>query len=190
MKKGLYVLVMIFFASIAKGQTWKENFLSGMQKHEIKDYKGAIIDFTKVLETTELDSSKYSEMYAGLYFYRGMSKKQLKDFRGALNDMSKSLVLFRNSPLSGEGSDLKTINMMALTFYGRGLVYIDLKDYENALIDISEAIKLNDKDGSFFMVRGDTKRFLGLIDSACLDFSRAGELGVDNAYERIKMYCN
>ena len=37
--------------------------------------------------------------------------------------------------------------------------------------------------------RGLAKIKLGQIDSGCLDFSKAGELGHSEAYNSIKKYC-
>jgi hypothetical protein len=40
------------------------------------------------------------------------------------------------------------------------------------------------------MLRGGVKILLKQKESACQDFSRAGELGAEGAYERIKGNCN
>ena len=40
------------------------------------------------------------------------------------------------------------------------------------------------------MIRGYAKLNLNQKDSACLDFSKAGELGYEKAYEEIKKFCN
>jgi len=38
--------------------------------------------------------------------------------------------------------------------------------------------------------RGYAKYSLGDKDGACLDWSKAGELGYSDAYDAIKKYCN
>ena len=38
--------------------------------------------------------------------------------------------------------------------------------------------------------RGTAKIRLGLKESGCLDFSKAGELGEQEAYNEINKYCN
>lgn len=39
------------------------------------------------------------------------------------------------------------------------------------------------------MMRGECKIKLGDIEGACLDFSKAGELGYEKAYDEIEKYC-
>ena len=57
------------------------------------------------------------------------------------------------------------------------------------LLDIDKAIEINPK-GDYFSTRGLMKIDLKDKDSACMDFSRSGELGESNAYDYIKQYCN
>ena len=52
------------------------------------------------------------------------------------------------------------------------------------------AIKLNPNDVSAFINRGHSKKLLNDKKGACLDYSKAGELGYEQAYDFIKEYCN
>lgn len=49
---------------------------------------------------------------------------------------------------------------------------------------------LFDQNGELYLLRGDIKILLKQKESACQDFSRAGELGIERAFERIKENCN
>ena len=50
-------------------------------KDELKDYKGAIADYTKAIE---IDPN-----YADAYNNRGIAKDELKDYKGAIADYTK-----------------------------------------------------------------------------------------------------
>ena len=50
--------------------------------------------------------------------------------------------------------------------------------------------ELNPKDADAYLNRGIDKLILGQKDSGCLDLSKAGELGIEGAYETIRELCN
>jgi Flp pilus assembly protein TadD len=66
----------------------------------------------------------------------------------------------------------------------------NLKDYQGAILDFTKAIQLDSKDSGSYYNRGVAKSMLKQKASACLDYSKAGELGYADAYEAIKEYCN
>ena len=66
----------------------------------------------------------------------------------------------------------------------------NLKDYRGAIADYTKAILFDSKLSAAYLQRGASKLNLNQKNSACLDFSRAGELGDSNAFELIKKYCN
>ncbi|MCF8258505.1 MAG: hypothetical protein K9J06_13195 [Flavobacteriales bacterium] len=76
------------------------------------------------------------------------------------------------------------------TYYRRGLSKAILKDLKGAEKDLDVAIrKCPDRDGLYYQLRGQVKGKLGNVNEACEDFSRAGELGVEVAYDYIRDYC-
>ena len=62
--------------------------------------------------------------------------------------------------------------------------------YKGAISDFNKAIKLDAKDTTPYLNKGLTKNKCGKLDEACLDWSKAVELGQVDAYELIKKYCN
>jgi hypothetical protein len=58
------------------------------------------------------------------------------------------------------------------------------------MLDHNKSIRLNPKDGLNYFRSAITRQKFNQKDEACLDFSKAGELGVIEAYEIIKFYCN
>ena len=65
MKKLLFTLALIVFFN-SFGQTAEEYFNSGYDKAQVKDYYGAIADYTKVIEI--------NPNLAEAYYNRGFSK--------------------------------------------------------------------------------------------------------------------
>jgi len=64
-----------------------------------------------------------------------------------------------------------------------------LKDFSGALVDFDEALAIEPSYSAAFYSRGYAKLNLNKKQSACLDFSKAGELGYEGAYEAIGKYC-
>ncbi len=75
-------------------------------------------------------------------------------------------------------------------YYNRAFVYLKQKKYEQAMADLDKAIALEPEFAEAFFNRGLTKIFLDDTRGGALDLSKAGELGLVEAYSVIKQYCN
>jgi tetratricopeptide (TPR) repeat protein len=177
MKKILFLLLMFFLAFNSYGQLGLPYYDSAMVRYEKKDYEGAVYEISKAIE---LENPK-SIFIGGWYEFRGALKNQLRDYRGALIDYEKAISLIPNY-------NTKSI---ADSFNGRGHSKLALGKFNGAIKDIDKAIKLVPNDGRYYVMRGLAKiNINSLKDSGCLDFSKAGELGYEPAYESIKEFCN
>ena len=84
-----YLLSFILFCSIVTyGQTAEDYFKKGLSKSNLKDYKGAISEFSQAIE---LDSN-----YAKSYEHRGYAKNNLQDYNGAKSEYNKAIKLGAN----------------------------------------------------------------------------------------------
>lgn len=144
-------------------------FTRGMANYALKQDKPAVSDLTVFLK-------KYPEAYLLLYF-RGKSKFRLGDYRGAVSDLEKYSRLYQ------DGLTSECFIMLAKS---RSFLY----DYTPAIRDYTSAIKLDSESSEAFYGRGLCKMILKQKNSACMDFSRAGELGYEKAYTIIRDYCN
>lgn len=108
------------------------------------------------------------------YIKSGNTKKSLKDYKGAIVDYTKALEL---DPLSSRAYAL------------RSWVKVTLGDYRGAIIDDNTAIEIDSKNGNAYLCRGMAWQGLGNRTQGCLDFSRAGELGIVLAYDYINALC-
>lgn len=171
MKKIFTLITAIFCFGNTYCQTAEEFYKRGYEKTDLKDFVGAIIDFTKAIE---LKSD-----YVSAYNDRGIAKIQLEDYRGANLDFQKAYIFNLDKTVSD-----------AQICYNIGYVMAKLQDYINAIGILNEAIKYNSKYIDAYLLIGLAKLKLSQKENACLDFSKAGELGSEEAYKMIKKYCN
>ncbi len=81
---------------------------------------------------------------------------------------------------------IKTDPDFVYAYFNRGNLYCLQKDFKSAVLDYNEAIKLNPEFGEAYFNRGLTRLYLGDTERGVADMSKAGELGIINAYSIIK----
>ena len=118
------------------------------------DYKGAIKNYTKVIE---LEPDNYVA-----YMNRGWSKSNLGDDYAAISDYNKSIEINSN---------------YALAYGNRGWSKHAIKDYKGAISDYDNAIKIDPKYFEAYVNRGNIKYDMGDKRAACKDFKKSISLG-------------
>ena len=109
------------------------------------------------------------------YTDRALKEMSEKNYGAADSDFSMALLL-------------KADNMVAL--FGLSLVKKLENDYKTALKFSTIGIQSNPLfRGRFLNLRGEIRREMGDKDSACIDFTAAGNLGDTTAYSNINKYC-
>lgn len=196
------VVIFVCNKAIKINPSYSEAYLlRGTSKSNLKDNKGALEDFEKAIQI--------NPNYTEAYFQMGNIKTELNDDKGAISDFTKAIQLgpdgpkFLNRALAKfrledyRGAILDFTNAIELinpkivkAYKGRGLCKGKLGDYRGAIADYSEVIEINPKDGEAYYLRGISKFMLKDKNSGCLDLSKAGELGYEEAYDTIKKYCN
>ena len=143
----------------------------GDAKYELKDYKGAIKDYTKAI--------KIDPDYAYAYVGRGDAKYKLKDYKGAIKDYSQAI---------------KIDPEYDYTYSRRGLAKSKLKDHKGAIKDYSQAIKIDPEYSSYYLRRGTAKSELKDYQGALDDYAKAIEINpkanlpfVNRAYTKYLM---
>lgn len=106
---------------------------------------------------------------------RAQIKIGLDDIRGAIQDLDQAIKLTRGS-VPGYIAE-------------RAEAFIELKDFYEALDDIDRLIDLDPRNPQGYMFRAAVKVQVGDDRGACLDWSKAGELGEISAYEYIRQNC-
>nr|WP_299416639.1 hypothetical protein [uncultured Emticicia sp.] len=173
MKKILF-FILLLLSNELYSQSAEDYYYSGVEKLA-NDNIGALSDFTKAL--------KIDPNNADVYFIRGRTKWMLDDNIGAISDFTKTIEI--NPKYS-------------LAYFERGICKGTLEDYRGAIADFTKAIEFDPKNAKAYFYRGFNKLGLAtgvnninqsLNDSACLDLSKAGELGDYGAYDVIKKFC-
>ncbi|OFY84655.1 MAG: hypothetical protein A3F72_01475 [Bacteroidetes bacterium RIFCSPLOWO2_12_FULL_35_15] len=124
--KTLLFLFLTFILSINSfGQTSVELNYSGVEKDELKDYKGAIAEYSKAIAL--------NPKYAIAYYNRGISKNNLKDYLGAIADYTKAIEI---NPKD------------AAPYLYRGISKISMNQKANGCLDLRKAADLGSEEAS------------------------------------------
>ena len=122
-----------------------------------------------------LSNCKSNKAESDGFINSGVAKDNSQDYYGAMTDYNKAIELNPNS---------------SLAYYDRGTLKLNkLHDYRGAIVDFDKAIEIDPNYAVAYGNRGAAKFNLNDKNSACLDFSKAGELGFMGAYDYIKKYC-
>jgi|SRR5690625_369790 len=124
-----------------------------------------------------------------LYTRRGRIKSdEMSDFIGAIRDYNKAIQNINFEYVKGR--DYSFIGSSDNVYVYRGLAKYNLGDYRGAISDFDKHFSLfKERDPYIHYVRGLAKINLGDQHSGCLDLSKAGEIGYDDAYKAIQEKC-
>ena len=195
---------ILYFNDKIKVHKSSDNYLSrGIFKILTEDYNGAMDDLNKAIE---LDPSNLLA-----YFSRANCQLQMARLIESLPDFSKGGMTIPVGKKATASKDSLTSNP-DLSVYQKiirdyetcirqnpkfpfahyNLAYIDCKlgNYKDALEHFNKAIALQPDFAEAYYNRGLTRIYLDDITGGALDLSKAGELGIEDAYNVIKRYCN
>ena len=208
MKMNFYLIVLLVsFSGYSQtdNKNAKEHCIRGIDKISMRDYTGAIADFS---EAIKLDSG-----FKQAYENRGVAKFYLEDNIGAIADYTKALQIdpkdyttygrrgwaeynihdynraaddFTNA-LKGPKDNIRYYNIRGRTRY-------QLRDFQGAITDFDRVIKSwssgkTQKNNAYYW-RGLSKIESGQKESGCLDLKKASKAGYIKAEKAIEGYCN
>ena len=173
-------------------------FFTGILNAMIRNYKSALDAYDKAIErdpgfalayfnrantklemAEELDQAEtpMGGITFGTTFQPGRQqpKEPLPAYRDVIADYDKVIEL--NPDLS-------------FAWFNRANVKAKIADYTGALEDYNKAIELEGNLAQAYYNRALILIFMRNSGPACKDLSRAGELGLKNAYNLIKRYCS
>ncbi len=170
-----------------------EFYSSGLNKAKIKDYKGAIIDFTRAIDFNPNNYKAYTN--------RGTSKRKLNDFPGAIADLTiaielnpnvdtiylargsiKQFLMDSNGAIADASKAIELNPNNGSAYYNRGTSKMDLDDFYGATIDFTKSIELNPNYGKAYTNRGASKIYLKDYRGALADLTKAIELLPNDKY--------
>lgn len=97
------------------------------------------------------------------------------DYSAAISDMNRAAELYPGFPF---------------IYYNLGNLYCLSNDMPEAIVQYTKAIDLYPRLGEAYYNRGLVLIYVKDKEKGCLDLSKAGELGIEDAYSVISKYCD
>ena len=125
----------------------------GVAKYKLKEYGGAIDDFTEIIK---IDLNN-----ASAYYKRGNVKDELGDYKGAIDDYNESIEINPN---------------YTDAYNNRGYTKLMLENYKEAIDDFNKAIEIEPTKAIIYNNRGYSKNALKDYNGALDDYQTALKL--------------
>ena len=195
-------------ASAWAGESPELLFLRALYDCNGKQFNSALNYYGKAIEEAEGKSSGYQSLYRAFYYMnRGVLRAEMIDFISsigsnvqvlAMDDSGSTRARVRDQVVTQYEytdaiEDMKKASEIApdmpYAYYNLGNLYCLSSEYVNSIDNYTKAIELYPYMGDAFFNRGLVLIYLKDKEKGCIDLSRAGELGVGDAYGVIKKYC-
>ena len=185
-------------------------FVRGLTEVRNKQYNKALSFFDQAVASAadESERYRYSRLYKAFYLMnRGVLKAEMIEFIASIESNVQTLsmddsghtrarVSDRNTKTYDYSDALSDIEEAIRILPDIPYLYFDLGNLHclssqmvNAIEDYSKAIQLYPAMGDAYFNRGLVLIYLKDKEKGCIDLSRAGELGVKDAYSVIGKYC-
>jgi tetratricopeptide (TPR) repeat protein len=160
----------------------------------IQNYKTALEDYDYIIA---MDSE-----FAPAYINKGVIEAKLALMYNAFTSSQSSTFREDDQPqYSSMEYDLNSIqeNFMQArellpelpyAYYNLANIYCKQLQYKQGFEYYDKAIEINPNLGEAYYNKGITMIYLGDSDNGCYYVSKAGELGIEEAYAVLKRYCN
>ena len=142
--------------------SWEMLFERGVTQSLIRQYTNAVNTFTSAI------SANPSNPF--LYLNRSTTRAEMIDFISSIDNSYQRITIDSDPANRLRNSGSRTYN------------------YDDAIEDINKAIKLYPDFAYSYYNRGLVQIFMKDTRKGCLDLSKAGELGIENAYEALRYY--
>ncbi len=172
-------------------------------KQSLKDYEGAIQDLNKAIEL--------KPNFPEAYYNKAVINKDARNFPEVMKDINKVIEFkfkledaynIRGIAYSQLGNDTAAIadytrvleinphcSFAYEVFNNRGYAKAKLKLFQDAILDYNQAIALKPDNSMFYVNRGNAFFYLGQKNNACMDWSKAAELGDENGKSNLASVC-
>jgi tetratricopeptide (TPR) repeat protein len=183
----------------SSGATPELYFRRAISYFQLRMYDHALEDLNHVVA---IDSG-----YIAAWFSRANARYELIQVINSREDYQQDLIMGKTDPRPqnpGLSANLehtyeavihdldKVLTLdpeFSFAWYNRGYINSRMGNYRDAIDDFSKAIALRNDFAEAFYNRGLISILLSENHPGCLDLSRAGELGITDAYKVMKRYC-
>ncbi len=197
---GMASMLMAFDSlSDALGRTQEARFFRGVGQHAVQNYRNAEHLYEEIFSNQQLGPLARHN-YAVLLF----DKEELVLSEVAYNNSititmqhstDDSNVFEQREPdytkaLNEINQLLKVHPGLAMAQYNKGNILMHSRNFQRAIDAYSDALESNPQLAEAWYNRALTLLYLGENGLACSDLSKAGELGITEAYAVIRKYCD
>ncbi len=148
-------------------------FLRALSKSEMDDRYGAISDYDKILSMEGKITPRFYK-FSTVYNNKAFCLVELGDYNAAMPFVQKALELDQTEWYIWDT---------------RAEIFLNLGELDKCISDCTKAISIK-ANGNSYLVRGLAYIKKGEKNKGCQDLSKAGELGEETAYQKIKEHCN
>lgn len=185
-------------------------FVKGMNDVQNRQYNSALNEFDKAVSLAQDDASKdrYARFYKAFYLMnRGVLRAEMIDFIASMESNVQTLTMDDKGATRARVSDrsdrsydyseaiadiaeaIRILPDIPYLYFNLGNLHCLSSQMVEAIENYDAAIRLHPNMGDAYFNRGLALIFLKDKEKGCIDLSRAGELGVADAYSVITKYC-
>lgn len=185
----------------------QDMFSRAMYEYSSKQFNSALNYYGEAVDKSE-DATGVDKLYEAFYrMNRGVLRAEMIDFITSIESNVQVLSMddsgntrarvrdqvSRQYDYSEALSDMKAaaelVPDLPYVYFNLGNLYCLSSEHINSIDNYSRAIELYPYMGDAYFNRGLVLIYLKDKEKGCIDLSRAGELGVADAYGVIKKYC-
>ena len=183
-------------------------FLRALYDYDGKQFNSSLNYYGEAIEKAEDEAAGYNALYSAFYHLnRGVLRAEMIDFISSIESNVQVLSMddsgntrarvkdqvIRQYDYTDAIEDMKKAARMVpdlpYVYYNLGNLYCLSSEHVNSIENYTKAIDLYPYMGDAYFNRGLVLIYLKDKEKGCIDLSRAGELGVQDAYGVIKKYC-
>ena len=185
----------------------EEYFVRALYDYAEKQYNASLAYYGQAIEKTE-GTQGVEALYDAFYLMnRGVLRAEMIEFIASIESNVQVLSMddsgntrarvkdqvVRQYDYSDAVADMKQalekVPDLPYLYYNLGNLYCLSSEHINSIDNYTKAIELYPYMGDAYFNRGLVLIYLKDKEKGCIDLSRAGELGVQDAYSVIKKYC-
>lgn len=195
-------------AAYGEDMTPDRLFLRAMYEYLEKQYNSSLTYYGEAIDESEGKTSGYASLYPAFYHMnRGVLRAEMIEFISSIESNVQVLSMddtgntrarvkdqvIRQYDYTDAVDDMKKaaelVPDLPYVYYNLGNLYCLSSEHINSIENYTKAIDLYPYMGDAYFNRGLVLIYLKDKEKGCIDLSRAGELGVGDAYGVIKKYC-
>ena len=162
-------------------------------------------NYNRALEILHSSMEKFNTQWL-YYFLEGTLEASMAEYIHSMSEITNTVKLGEEGNTYSTGAEITTLAdyskaergltnaidinpNFSLSWYNRANILVQSQRYREAIDDYSKALSIDENLSQAYFNRGLTLIFMKEIERGCLDISKAGQLGIVDAYNVIKRYC-